>query len=72
MKNNKKALLISALSLLLCCSILVGMTFAWFTDAAKAKKNIQAGNLDVGMYWTNDLTTGDWYDAGNEKQGVPL
>lgn len=50
MKNTKKALLTSALCLLLCCSMLIGTTFAWFTDEVKSGNNIiQAGNLDVEL-----------------------
>lgn len=52
MKKNttKKALLMSCLSLLLCCSMLVGTTFAWFTDTASTGRNqIIAGNLDVEL-----------------------
>ncbi len=46
----KKALLISGLSLLLCISMLVGATFAWFTDTATTAVNtIQSGNLKVGL-----------------------
>ena len=49
-KNTKKALLMSALSLLLCCSMLIGTTFAWFTDEVTSGKNqIIAGNLDVEL-----------------------
>lgn len=32
MKNTKKALATSAVSLLLCFAMLIGTTFAWFTD----------------------------------------
>ena len=40
----------SALSLLLCLSMLVGTTFAWFTDSVSSGKNrITAGNLDVEL-----------------------
>lgn len=50
MKNTKKALLTSALCLLLCCSMLIGTTFAWFTDEVKSGNNIiQSGNLDVEL-----------------------
>ena len=31
--STKKALVASALSLVLCCAMLIGTTFAWFTDA---------------------------------------
>ena len=49
-KTTKKALLMSALSLLLCFSMLIGTTFAWFTDEVKSGKNqIMAGNLDIEL-----------------------
>ena len=50
-KSTKRALLLSALSLLLCASMLVGSTFAWFTDSVSSLNNkIVSGNLDVEMY----------------------
>ena len=55
-KNTRRALVMSALSLLLCCAMLVGTTFAWFTDSVTSARNtIQAGNLDVVLeYWDGD------------------
>ena len=48
--KTKKALLMSVLSMVLCVAMLVGMTFAWFTDTASTAVNkIQAGNLDVAL-----------------------
>ena len=53
-KNTKRALLTSAISLLLCVAMLVGSTFAWFTDSVTSGQNkIVAGNLDVELYHTN-------------------
>jgi len=50
MKSTKRALLLSALSLLLCVSMLVGTTFAWFTDSVTSAGNkIQAGTLKVDL-----------------------
>ena len=47
-KSTKRALLTSVLALLMCVTMLVGATFAWFTDTASTGVNkIQAGNLDV-------------------------
>lgn len=47
-KKTRKALLASAVSLLLCIAMLIGSTFAWFTDTAQTGVNkIQAGKLDV-------------------------
>ena len=54
MKNRKKALAKSLLVLLLCVSMLVGATFAWFTDSVTSGLNtIAAGNLDVELYHSN-------------------
>ena len=52
-KSTKRALLLSALSLLMCVSMLIGSTFAWFTDSVTSGRNtIMAGNLDVTLkYW---------------------
>lgn len=49
-KSTKRALLMSGLALLLCMSMLVGSTFAWFTDSATSANNkIVAGTLDVDL-----------------------
>lgn len=53
-KNTKRALLASVLSVMLCVAMLVGSTFAWFTDSVTSGKNkIVAGNLDVELLHTN-------------------
>ena len=52
MKKNstKRSLLASVLALVMCVSMLVGTTFAWFTDTASTGVNkIQAGTLDVQL-----------------------
>mgnify|MGYP004666230745 CR=1 FL=1 len=49
-KSTKRALLFSALAILMCTAMLVGTTFAWFTDTASTAVNkIQSGNLDVDI-----------------------
>ena len=49
-KHTKKALTLSVLSLVLCVSMLVGTTFAWFTDSVTTGVNtIQSGTLDVDL-----------------------
>lgn len=49
-KTTKRALLTSALAVLMCVSMLIGTTFAWFTDTASTSVNkIQAGTLDVEL-----------------------
>ena len=56
-KNTKRALLASVLSVVLCCAMLVGSTFAWFTDSVTSGGNkIQAGNLDIEVEYTLDGT----------------
>lgn len=48
MKATKRNLWLSAVSTMLCVVLLLGTTFAWFTDSVTNKGNvIQAGNLDV-------------------------
>ena len=47
-KSTKRALLGSVVAMVLCLAMLVGATFAWFTDTASTGVNkIQAGNLDI-------------------------
>ena len=47
---TKGALLASVLAMVLCVTMLVGTTFAWFTDTASANVNkIQSGKLDVDI-----------------------
>ncbi len=49
-KNTKRALFTSVLSMLLCVSMLLGSTFAWFTDTASTNvSTITAGNLDIQL-----------------------
>ena len=54
MANTKRALLTSALAIVACVAMLIGSTFAWFTDTASTGVNkIQAGNLDVKLEYKN-------------------
>lgn len=49
-KQTKSALFSSVVALLLCFTMLLGTTFAWFTDNASSSKNkIQAGTLDIQL-----------------------
>ncbi len=60
-KSTKRALLGSVISLLLCFAMLLGTTFAWFTDSAATGSNvITSGNLDVEVQYTLNGT--DWND----------
>jgi len=48
--NPKVSFLASALSIVLCVAMLVGTTFAWFSDSVTSKDNlIQAGTLKVDL-----------------------
>lgn len=53
-RSLKKALIMAILSMVVCLSVFVGTTFAWFTDSVTSSSNIiKAGNLDVEMYWAD-------------------
>ena len=56
-KSTKRALLSSALAILMCVAMLVGTTFAWFTDTASTAVNkIQSGILDVDIVDENNAS----------------
>ena len=57
-KATKRALLTSITALVMCVVMLVGTTFAWFTDTASTNVNkIQAGNLKVDIVDANNENT---------------
>ena len=61
-KSTKRALLGSVVAMVLCLAMLIGATFAWFTDTASTGVNkIQAGNLDVALEMQN--ADGKWVSA---------
>ena len=61
-KSTKRALLGSVMAMVLCLAMLVGATFAWFTDTASTNVNkIQAGNLDVALEMKD--ASGNWVSA---------
>ena len=66
-KSTKRALLTSVLALLMCVTMLIGATFAWFTDTASTEVNkIQAGNLDIELAYKNSTTGGKFKEANKE------
>ena len=66
-KSTKKALIFSVLSLVLCLTMLVGTTFAWFTDSVTSGKNvIVAGNLDLEVEYSNDGV--NWYPMDENSE----
>ena len=61
-KSTKRALLFSALAIGLCIAMLIGTTFAWFTDTASTGVNkIVAGNLDIELQMKDN--DGNWVNA---------
>ena len=61
-KSTKRALISSALAILMCAAMLIGTTFAWFTDTASTGVNkIVAGNLDIELQMKGN--DGKWVNA---------
>lgn len=61
MKSTRTALLLSFCSIVLCVVMLVGTTFAWFTDTASAAVSmVQSGTLDIVLEYATD-----WDSSGN-------
>ena len=68
-KSTKRALLTSVLALLMCVTMLIGTTFAWFTDTASTGVNkIQAGNLKMEVSYKN--TSDGEFTVLNESTNV--
>ena len=75
--STKSKLLSSVIALVLCVSMLIGATFAWFTDTASTGVNkIQAGNLDVQLLDENDNSlegkTLKWQKAAGHTEETVL
>lgn len=57
-KTTKRALLSSVLALIVCVAMLIGTTFAWFTDSVSSANNIiKSGNLDVELEYSTDMAS---------------
>ena len=69
-KSTKRALISSTLALLMCVAMLIGTTFAWFTDTASTGVNkITSGNLHVEIQdkGGTEIDTLKWVDKdGND------
>ena len=71
MKKTTRSLIMSSVSLLLCFAMLIGTTFAWFTDSVTSSGNvISTGTLDIDMYWTKDLESNNWINAETSSEPV--
>ena len=65
--KTKKALRGSLFALFLCIVLLIGTTFAWFTDTASTGVNkIQAGKLDVELEYSTDMA--DWQTVTSQTK----
>lgn len=66
--STRSLLVASAVMLVVVFALLLGTTFAWFTDSVSSDLNkIISGKLDVGMnYWDSDA------DAYKDASDVPL
>ena len=68
-KTTKRSLLASVFALVLCVAMLVGSTFAWFTDTASTGVNkITSGKLDVKLFYlatdeSTDTPTKEWQEV---------
>ncbi|HCL21590.1 MAG TPA: hypothetical protein DHW47_06655 [Oscillibacter sp.] len=68
-RATKRALLTSVMALVMCVVMLVGTTFAWFTDTASTAVNkIQAGNLDVQLLMRD--ADGAYVNIGDSQQVI--
>ena len=70
-KSTKRALVSSALAVLMCLAMLIGTTFAWFTDTASTGVNkITSGNLHVEIQDEagNPIENLDWVAKDGRAQ----
>ncbi len=66
--TTKRALLTSVMALLLCFTMLLGTTFAWFTDTASSTGNkIVAGTLEVKLLM---YANGDYVNISDESKPI--
>ncbi len=66
-RSTRHALVMSALALLVCVSMLIGTTFAWFTDSVTSTGNIiKSGTLDVTLEYIDDATKDPQLAADSE------
>ena len=64
-KSTKRALISSALAILMCVAMLISTTFAWFTGTASTGVNkIVSGNLDIEVQYRT-TADGEWKTLDN-------
>ena len=70
--NRNRVLLVSASVILLCMTVIVGMTWALFTDTVTVENHLQAGDLNITLERTKletysiDTTTGYLVSTTND------
>ena len=70
MKTTKSALVLSIVSLFLCFTMLIGTTFAWFTDSVTSAGNkIMSGTLQVDLELL-DKDNGAWNSIKEDKTAL--
>ena len=68
-KSTKKALLLSALAMFACVAMLIGSTFAWFTDSVTSAGNkIEAGTLKIDLELLDK--DGNWSSIKESKAAL--
>lgn len=66
MKSSSRRLLFSMVTMIVCIAMLVGSTFAWFTDTSKSANNvIKPGRLDLEVTYTLDGE--NWHDLNGAE-----
>ena len=69
-KSTKRALISSILSLALCMTMLIGTTFAWFTDNVTSSNNIiKSGKLDVELKYKSDFDA-NWAQVTDQEEAI--
>ena len=72
MTRTKKSLLVSVLAITLCLAMLLGTTYAWFTDSVQSGVNrIVAGNLDVEMLYKSQFEDAQWKNVTEAPASDP-
>ena len=67
-KSTKRALLVSVMAMVICFTMLLGTTFAWFTDSTESTGNkIVAGTLDVQLWMHNGT---DYVDISGTTKSI--
>ena len=71
-RSTMRALLTGVLAMLICLTMLVGTTFAWFTAGVTSGRNrIISGNLDMELSFKGSLTETYWKIVGEDTEVFP-